>query len=136
MTTDVAVPRIDEIAAKYIKLRDFKAAVNAELKEKAAKITEAMDALEGQIMTFLNQTGQDSAKTPSGTVFKKTTTKVSIADWPSVLKFIQENDLDNMYYRNVSKEAVEAYIEENHEVPPGLNITREISISVNRPSAR
>ena len=136
MTTDVELPRIDDIAAKYIKLRDFKDQINAESKEKVAKIKDLMDGMEAQIMTFLNQTGQDSAKTPSGTVFKKTTTKVSVADWDVVLKFMKENDMDTMYYRNVSKEAVEAYIEEVNEVPPGLNITREVSISVNRPSKR
>jgi len=136
MTTDVELPRIDDIAAKYIKLRDFKDQINNEAKEKVAKIKNLMDGMEAQIMTFLNSTGQDSAKTPSGTVFKKTVTRVSVADWDIVLKFMKENDMDNMYYRNVSKEAVEAYIEEVHEVPPGLNITREISISVNRPSKR
>ena len=123
-------------AARYIKLRDFKEAKEKEMKENIAKVVAAMDSIEAEFMTFLNQTGQESAKTASGTFFKRVTTKCSVGDWDTAFAFIQEHELYHMLNRAVNKTAVEAYIDEHKEVPPGVNVSREVAISVTRPKTR
>lgn len=130
------IVKVDALVAKYVKLRDFKEAKEREMKENVALVKAKMDEIEGELMTFLNQTGQESANTKAGTFFKRTTTKCSVADWDVVLKFMQDNDLFNLLNHAVNKTAVEEYIGLNNAVPPGVNVTREVAISVNRPKAR
>lgn len=128
--------KVDALVEKYVKLRDFKEAQERDMKEKVAKVKEIMDGIEGELMTFLNQTGQESANTKAGTFFKRTTTKCSVADWDVIFEFMQKNDLFNFLNHAVNKTAVEEYIGLNNAVPPGVNVTREVAISVNRPKTR
>lgn len=133
MTNDT---KADEITAKYISLRDFKEKVDSEYKAKLAKVNEAMEKIETEMLTFLRETGQESSKTKSGTFFLRTSTSARVADWDVALKFIMDNDMTNMLEKRVNKTAVEEYISVHGEVPPGVDITRKVDVSVNRPKAR
>lgn len=128
--------RADELTAKYIALRDFKAKFNAEHEKKVARITARMDELESEMMGFLNATGQDSAKTASGTFFKKTSTSSKVADRDVFLSFVLENNAINFLENRVSNTAVTEYIETHGTLPPGVDVTRVVSVSVNRPAKR
>jgi hypothetical protein len=128
--------RADEMTAKYIALRDFKAKFKAEFDEKAARITARMDEIEAQMMGFLNATGQESSKTESGTFFKKTSTSSKVADRDTFLAFVLENNAVNFLENRVNNTAVTEYIETHGSLPPGVDVTRVVSVSVNRPAKR
>lgn len=128
--------KVDGLVEKYVKLRDFKEAKEREMKENLSKVTAVMDQIEAELMTFLNQTGQESGNTAAGTFFKRTTTSCKVADWDTTLPFIKEHDLWNMLEQRVNKTAVAEYIELYKEVPPGISVMREVKISVNRPKTR
>jgi len=128
--------RADALAQRYVALRILKSKVDSEYKEKLSRVTGVMDDIESEMMTFLSQTGQESAKTASGTFFKKTSTSVKVADWNTIFSFIVDHDLFHMLTQGVNKTAVEQYIEVHGEVPPGVDITRVVTIGVNKPSAR
>ena len=128
--------RADELTAKYIALRDFKAKFKAEYEAKAERITNRMDEIEAEMMGFLNATGQDSAKTASGTFFKKTSTNSKVADRDAFLSFVLENRAINFLENRVNNTAVTEYIETHGSLPPGVDVTRVVSVSVNRPAKR
>lgn len=133
MTEDV---RADSLAAKYIALRDLKAKVKAEMDEKISKVDAAMEKIEAEMMTFLNNSGVESVNTKSGTFFKKTATKSKVADRDVFLHFVLDGGHINFLTNHVSADAVSEYIKEHGAVPPGVDIVREVSISVNRPKQR
>lgn len=128
--------RADELTAKYIKLRDFHAKKKAEFDEQLGKITALMDQIEGEMMTFLNQTGQESSKCASGTFFKKSNTSARVADRDIFLQFVLQHDALNFIENRVNKTAVEEYIAEHGALPPGIDVTRTVSVGVNRPKSR
>lgn len=128
--------RADELTAKYIALRDFKDKVSAELKEKLDRVDSALSEIESSMMTFLNQTGQESCKTEKGTFFKKTSTSAKVADRDVFLHFVMENEAINFLENRVNKIAVEEYITEHGEVPPGVDVLRVVQVSVHRPKTR
>jgi len=128
--------RADELTAKYIALRDFKAKFKAEYEAKVERITNRMDEIEAEMMGFLNATGQDSAKTASGTFFKKTSTNSKVADRDAFLSFVLENRAINFLENRVNNTAVTEYIETHGSLPPGVDVTRVVSVSVNRPAKR
>lgn len=128
--------KVDGLVAKYVKLRDFKEASERDMKEKIAKVKTEMGKIEIELMTFLNQTGQEAANTKSGTFYKRTTTSCTVADWDVIFAFIQEKELYGFLNHAVNKTGIEEYIEAHKEVPPGINLTREVALTVNRPKTR
>ena len=123
---------IETVIAGYVKLRaqrdDLKKKQSAEM----APINDAMFKLASWLQKQLQESGQTSAKTGSGTAFLQTDTSVAIDDWESTIAFIKENDLFSMLERRVSKSVVTDYIESTQTVPPGLSIKSEISCHVRK----
>ena len=126
----------DNLSAKYIALRDFKDKIKTEMDEKLGKVNAAMDKIENEMLTFLNQTGQESAKTASGTFFKKVTTSAKVADRDVFLQFVMLNEATNFLESRVNKTAVEEYIAAHGVLPPGVDVTKVVSVGVNRPKTR
>lgn len=130
------IHRIDPLVERYVKMRDLKAKIKAEYDEKVGKLDDAMEKIEGDLMSFLNQTGLATANSKFGTFFKRTTTSAKVADRDVFLHFVVEHDALNFLESRVNKTAVEEYIAEHGAVPPGVDVVRQVAISVNRPKLR
>jgi hypothetical protein len=123
---------LQDIIEKYIELRDKKAELAAAYKKKVAGLDSALDQLEVILLEKLNEIGMDSAKGATGTVYKSKRTSATVADWDYVLDHIQKNELWNMLEKRVSKQAVEQYVEEHGELPPGINWREEVVVNIRR----
>jgi hypothetical protein len=127
---------IDQVIAGYIQLRDLR----DDLKKKQAvalkELNDKMFKLETYIQKLLVESGQESAKTASGTAFLQTDTTVAIEDFDATLAFIKQHDLWAMLEKRVSKSVVTDYIDSTKEIPPGLRISREISCHIRRPGGK
>lgn len=130
------IHRMDPLVERYVKLRDLKAKIKTEYDEKIGKVDEAMEKIEGDLMSFLNQTGLETANSKFGTFFKRTTTSAKVADRDTFLHFVIEHDALNFLESRVNKTAVEEYVAEHGTVPPGVDVARQVAISVNRPKVR
>jgi hypothetical protein len=123
---------VQEIIEKYIELRDKKSDLSAAYKKKVAGLDAALDQLEAILLEKLNEIGMDSAKGSTGTVYKSKRTSATVADWDYVLDYIQKNELWNMLEKRVSKQAVEQYVEEHGNLPPGINWREELVVNIRR----
>lgn len=130
------VAKVDAAVAKYVKLRDFKALKKREMQENIDKITAIMDAIESELMGFLNRTGQESGNTKEGTFFKRTTTKASVADKDVFFNFVLESGGTHFLEARANATAVAEYIAEHGILPPGVSVVKETAISVTRPKTR
>jgi hypothetical protein len=127
---------VDVVIKKYMKLREEKAVVEAEIKERIDAIKANMEKLEAWLKAKLDADGLTSFKTDYGTAFLTTTDFASVEDWDAVLRFIREEDAYDMLEKRVSKTAVRGYIEANKEVPPGIKYGTKLDINVRKPTAR
>lgn len=123
---------MDELAAKYLQIREKKQELVNQHKEKVAKIDAILSKLEIAMLEELNSAGIESARTKAGTVYKSTQKRVGVADWDAVLDFIRQNEFWSMLERRVNKSAVEQWETEEGSLPPGLNIHSEIKVNVRR----
>jgi hypothetical protein len=123
---------MQDIIEKYIELRDKKSELSAAYKKKVAGLDAALDQLEAILLEKLNEIGMDSAKGSTGTVYKSRRTSATVADWDYVLDHIQKNELWNMLEKRVSKQAVEQYVEEHGDLPPGINWREELVVNIRR----
>jgi hypothetical protein len=127
---------VDAVIKKYMKLREEKTAVEAEIKERVDKIKADMAKLEAFLKAKMDADGLTSFKSEHGTAFLTTTDFANVEDWDAVLRFIREEEAYDMLEKRVSKTAVRGYIEANKEVPPGIKYGTKLDINVRKPTAR
>lgn len=130
----MAEVKVDAAVAAYIRLRDKKAEIEQEAKEKVEEVKAKMAKLEAWFQQYLDETGQTSAKTNAGTVFVTTTDYARVADWDAIVTFVKEREAYDLLEKRVSKNAVRGYIDTDGSVPPGVNYGSKISVNIRRPS--
>ena len=95
---------LDKLTRVYIKMRDAKAKLAAEYKEKDEGITSQMDQVKAALLDYCREHDVESVRTASGLVYRTTRTRYWTSDW-----------------------------EENPEtVPPGINADSEYTITVRK----
>ena len=130
------VPNVGDVIRTYMKLRDQKAAIEAEIKERVADLKGKMEKLEAYLKTQMDAQGLTSFKSDYGTAFLTTTDYANVADWDAVLNFIRDNEAFDMLEKRVSKIAVRGYIESNKAVPPGITYGTKLEVNIRKPGAK
>ena len=126
---------VDDVIATYMKLRNQKEAIEAEVKDQVVGIKAKMEKLETWIKEQADAQGVTSFKTKHGTAFLTTTDYANVADWDAVLDFIRENEAYDMLEKRISKIAVRGYIDLNKAVPAGVNYGTKLEVNIRKPSA-
>jgi hypothetical protein len=116
----INVPNAGDVIRTYMKLREQKAAIEGEVKERVADLKAKMEKLEAFLKVQMDAQGLTSFKSDYGTAFLTTTDYANVADWDAVLNFVRDNEAFDMLEKRVSKIAVRGYIEANKAVPPGV----------------
>jgi hypothetical protein len=132
----INVPNVGDVIRTYMKLRDQKAAIEGEVKERVADLKAKMEKLEAFLKTQMDAQGLTSFKSDYGTAFLTTTDYANVADWDAVLDFIRDNEAFDMLEKRVSKIAVRGYIEANKAVPPGVTYGTKLEVNIRKPGAK
>ncbi len=122
----------EERVSQYVKLRDIKKRLDDEHKAKLKPINEAMETLEGMMLTMLQTTGQDSAATQAGTVYKTTKRSATIADGDAFRRHVIGTEAWELIDWRANAPAVSDYVEANKDAPPGVNYSTRIEVGVRR----
>ena len=129
-------PTVGEVIKTYMALREKKAELEAEVKERVAEVKEKMTKLESYLKVKMDETGLTSFKSDHGTAFLTTTDYANVADWDEVVQFIKDNDAYDLFEKRVSKMAVRGYIDQNKTVPPGVNYGTKLGVNIRKPTAK
>tara|TARA_B100000035_G_scaffold46124_1_gene34880 strand:- start:3093 stop:3491 length:399 start_codon:yes stop_codon:yes gene_type:complete len=125
---------VDQVIEAYLKYRNKKEALEAEIKDQVKELKDKMAKLEAWIKTKADAEGVTSFKTAHGTAFVTTNDYANVADWDAVLSFVKENEAYDMLEKRVSKNAVRGYIDEHKTVPSGVNYGTRIDVNVRKPA--
>lgn len=125
--------KLDELVASYIKLRDKKAQIKAEYDAKVDGIDALMSKIEAALLKKFEETGQESARTDSGTAYKAVKTSCTVADKDTFMKYVQAQNAWELLDVRANKTAVDQFRGVNEDLPPGLNWREVIVVNVNRP---
>lgn len=104
---------LGELIAKREQLRDQKRALNAELAEIDAALTEN----ESDLLTALDAAGLEHAKIDGVSVSISEQTMPSVTDWDALYGFIRDNDAFYMLQRRVSTGPYREMLQMEQEVP-------------------
>ena len=123
---------VEAIVVAYIKVRDEVAQIKASHKAQLEPYTQALDKLEAQMLQVLSDAGVESMKTSVGTAYRSERTSVTVADKSAFMDYIESNKAFDLLDVRANKTAVEGFMAENQDVPPGVNIRREVAVNFRR----
>jgi SpoVK/Ycf46/Vps4 family AAA+-type ATPase len=127
-----------DLTSAYRTIKAQVAAIEAEIKPKLDKRKERLEQIETEMRRRMNAEGTDSTTiTGVGNWHFRTNSFVSVADWPTFYKHLQErlasgarfDDVMGAFQKKIKKEFVQSF-QEKHDghVPPGVNIVTEREI--------
>lgn len=124
--------RVDDIVAAYVRLRDQKAELKAQQAEVMKPYDEALAKLEAEALQILSDTGVESMKTSAGTVYKSVATSATVQDKSAFMDYIREHLAFDLLDVRANKTAVQDFVTENQDTPPGVVIRREMKVGFRR----
>jgi hypothetical protein len=127
------VPPLDKLVAVFVRIRDAKAKMEAEHKQKVDALDEQMKAIKSALLDYLKEVKLESARTTAGTFYRTTKTRYWTNDWASMGQFIIEHNVPSLYENRLHQGNIKKFLDENPElVPPGLNVDSEYTITVKK----
>jgi len=122
--------RVDQ----YIRLRDMIKEKDDAHKAAMSPYREALEKLNGLLLSHLEQVGTESAKTASGTVYKTMKKSASLEDADQFMRHVIGTENWDLLDRRASQSGVEAFLEENGVLPPGVKFTQSVVVGVRKPT--
>jgi hypothetical protein len=124
---------LDKLTRVYIKMRDAKAKLAAEYKEKDEDITSQMDQVKVALLDYCREHDVESVRTASGLVYRTMRTRYWTSDWEAMHRFVVDNNVPEFLEKRLNQSVVKAFLEENPEtVPPGINADSEYTVTVRK----
>ena len=124
---------VDKLTGAFIKIRNARAVLSAEFKEKDAKLLEQQNKIRQGLLNYCTEQNVESARTSEGSFFRTTKTKFWTSDWESMYEFIMEHKVPEFFDKRLNQTNVKQFLEENPDLmPKGLNQDTEYSIVVRK----
>lgn len=124
--------QVDEVIALYIEKRDEKTALKKAYDESVADIDVLLKKIENKFLEQFNKSGQTSAQTGAGTAFTKQRTSDKVIDRTAFLQFVKDEDAFDFIESKCNKTALDQFIAENDDLPPGVTRSSETIVQIRR----
>jgi predicted metalloendopeptidase len=117
----------------YRVLRDAVSANNRVAADYEAEQNLFKDKIGNWLLAALNKSGAKSVNCgESGKAYKRMKVRVSAADWEGFVSWAVANDAQDAIQKRVNASFVTKYEEENEELPPFLNVSKEYEVVVTK----
>lgn len=127
---------LDELVKIYLTIRNERDRLEAEHKEKVKEIEGELALLSQQMLGVCNESNATSIKTEQGTVIKKLTERYTVSDGESFRSFVMEQGMPELFEARIHQGNFKEFMAEHADegMPPGVNVMREFTIVVRKPS--
>lgn len=128
---------IEELVKTYLTIRGQREKILREYEEKDSELKKDLQLVEQQLLAVCNDTNTSGFKTTSGTVTRKLNERFYCNDWDNFRKFVIENDAIELMERRIHQGNFKEFMagHEQDGLPPGVNVMREFTVVVRKPSA-
>ena len=127
------VPNAEKLTTVYLKIKDKRAELSADFKEKDAELVEQLDKVKRALLDYCEEQGVDSVRTSAGLFYRSAKTRYWTSDWSSMHDFVLEHKVPELLDKRVNQGNMKQFLEENSDlVPKGLNVDSEYVVSVRR----
>lgn len=130
---DETPSRIERLTRVYIKIRDEKARISKEFKEKESGLKDQLGKVKTALLDYCKAEGVESVRTSEGLIYRSVKTRYWTSDWEEMHKFIMHHNVPEFMEKRLNQTAVKEFLEENPDyVPKGINTDSEYIISVRK----
>jgi len=129
---------MEELVKTYLTIRNERDRIESEFKEQDAALKAEMIMLEQAMLSGCNEIKADSIKTPHGTVIKSLKERFTCSDRDNFNKFVLENSAVELFEGRLHQSNFKEFMSERHSdgLPPGVNVMREFTITVRKPTVK
>lgn len=128
---------LDELVKVYLTIRNERDRLESEWKSKAKEIEGELALLSQQMLGVCNESNATSIKTEAGTVIKKLNERFTLSDRGAFDDFVREHDAVELYEARIHQGNFKEFMSEHPDsgLPPGVNVMREFTIVVRKPTS-
>jgi hypothetical protein len=135
--SELSVLDMSQLTSYYIQLRDAKKEVADRHKQELEPYTTAMSQIEAEAMDRLRKSGQESAKTATGTCYISTVRSYKLEDPAEFDAWVTANERTDLYERRLAKSPLEELLADNGGVlPPGVGVSSMSSVNFRSPTKK
>ena len=129
---------VDELTNAYMNIRTERERLSANFKTQDEKLKEDLGVIERELLKVCSEQNVDLMRTKFGTVSRSIKTRVHVIDWDSFYDYIIEHKAPQLLTKRIHESNFEEFTSERkHEgLPPGVNVAREYTITVRKPSKK
>jgi len=127
---------LDELVKIYLTIRNEREKLKSSWEVKDGELEQEMKLLEQSMLTVCNDTNASSIRTESGTVIRSLKERFTTNDWDNFKKFVLDNEAIDLLERRIHQGNFKEFMAEHKDegLPPGVNVMREFTIVVRKPS--
>lgn len=129
---------LDELVKIYLTIRKEREMLSQQFELKDAELKAEMGAIEQVMLAQCNSINAESIKTGNGTIIKSLRENFVCGDWENFKKFVLENQAVELLQQRIHQTNFKEFLSQ-HEgdgLPPGINVLREFTITVRKPSTK
>ena len=127
---------IGELVKIYLTIRSEREKVQSEWEAVDQEFKNELSMIEQSLMVVCNESNAKSIRTDFGTVYRRLNERYTVADGDLFRKFVMENNAPELFEQRIAQSRFKEFIAEQKEesLPPGVNVMREFTIVVRKPS--
>jgi hypothetical protein len=127
---------LDELVKIYLTIRNEREKLKSGWEIEDGALEQEMKLLEQSMLTVCNDTNASSIRTESGTVIRSLKERFTTNDWDNFKKFVLDNEAIDLLERRIHQGNFKEFMAEHKDegLPPGVNVMREFTIVVRKPS--
>ena len=127
---------LDELVKIYLTIRTEREKLKSGWEVEDGELEQEMKLLEQSMLTVCNDTNASSIRTESGTVIRSLKERFTTNDWDNFKKFVLDNEAIDLLERRIHQGNFKEFMAEHQGegLPPGVNVMREFTIVVRKPS--
>lgn len=128
----------EDLTNAYMNIRTEREKLSADFKVKDEALKEELEVVERELLKICAEQNVDLMRTKFGTVSRNIKTRVHVIDWDSFYDYIIEHKAPQLLTKRIHEGNFEEFTSERkHEgLPPGVNVAREYTITVRKPSKK
>ena len=128
----------EDLTNAYMNIRTEREKLSADFKAKDEALKEELEVVERELLKICAEQNVDLMRTKFGTVSRNIKTRVHVIDWDSFYDYIIEHKAPQLLTKRIHEGNFEEFTSERkHEgLPPGVNVAREYTITVRKPSKK
>lgn len=133
---EISTKKLDELVKVYLTIRNERDRIEAERKAEISELDGELAVLEQTFMATCNESNAKSIRTDYGTVIRKLTERYTVNNGDIFRKFILSNGEVDLFEARIHQGNFKEFLAKHKDegLPPGVNVMREFSISVRKPS--